>query len=358
MKKLILLICMIGIFYSGNAQDKPADKPAGKVSGQVFFDYYHNVGRDTGLASMKNTVLKGNKDQYGFMARRVYFTYDFFLSEKIGGRFRLEADENALAAGNGAIIPFIKDAYLEWNDIFYGSKLIVGIQPTIAYEVSESVFGFRSLDKTQLDLRGVISSRDVGVTLKGKIDGEGVINYAIQYGNNSHVKPETDKFKRLSGLFYVKPYKNVHLTVYGEQVWKAADNDAMLYSFSAGYMEKDEYAFGMESYLQMTNKDYTQKDKKEKSTRSQLGFSVYGHYYFMPEMGLMARFDMFDPNLDADFKGDSRNYILAGLVWKAAKNLQIIPNIQMETFEKVESETGDKEYDPSMTARITLVYNY
>lgn len=353
MKKLILLIGLVGVCLTLNAQEKPA----GKISGQVFFDHFYNVGFDSKTKSQDNIVLKGPKDKHGFMVRRVYFTYDYSLTEKISGRFRLEADEFALAS-NGTISTFVKDAYLEWKDIFLGSNLIVGIQPTIAYEISEMVYGFRSLDKTQLDLRGVIASRDVGVTLRGKVDDGGMFNYAVQYGNASGAKPEADVFKRFSGLVYVKPVSNVHLTLYAEQLWKDAEKNAMLFSFSAGYLEKDNFGFGVESYMQMNNKGYTPKDKADLSTRQQFGLSAYGHYYFMPELGITARYDMFDPNLDVDFKGDSRNYIVGGIVWKAAKSLQIIPNIQMETLEKVEAEGGEIKFDNSMTARISLIYTY
>src|SRR5512143_3253741 len=142
----------------------------GKFSGLMFGDYFYNVARDTVFrrTNLPNSAVGGQKDLQGFQFRRIYFTYDNDISEKFTTRFRLEADQAALSS-NGKISTYVKDAYLKWKNIFGGSDLTLGLQPTPAYEISENAWGSRSLEKTIMDLRGIIPSRHLGISLPGTL---------------------------------------------------------------------------------------------------------------------------------------------------------------------------------------------
>src|SRR5690554_6749198 len=114
----------------------------------------------------------------------------------------------------------VKDIYLKWENIFSGSDIIIGIQPTPAFQISESVWGYRALEKTIMDLRGAVSSRDIGISLKGRLNNSGSLNYWFMFGNNSGNSPEVDKYKRLYGHIYLKPGENTHLTIYSDIKFK------------------------------------------------------------------------------------------------------------------------------------------
>ena len=132
MKKTItslFLFLSIPIFLIG--QEQPI-----KISGYMFGDYFYNVARDTSLATQNNVVNGGAKDLNGFQFRRIYLSFDNQISTTYSVRLRLEGTTGA---------PVIKDAFLRWKNIFSGSDLFFGIQPTPAFEVSESYWGFRSL---------------------------------------------------------------------------------------------------------------------------------------------------------------------------------------------------------------------
>ncbi|MFA6570787.1 MAG: hypothetical protein WCT77_06065, partial [Bacteroidota bacterium] len=316
-------------------------------------DLYDNVARDTGIANLLYKTQPGKKDDYGIRFRRIFLTYDYDISSKLSARFRLEANDESLNV-NGTIGVFLKDAYVEWKEIFEGAKLTVGMQPTFAFDLTELLYGYRSLDKTMLDLRGIIASRDIAVSLTGQVDKEGMFNYGLMFGNNSGNSPESNKFKRIAGRIYVKPIRNLHIAVYGDLRHQANSMDQLCFSGLIGYMEKGEYSLGLEAFSQSNNDSYQKNGKS--ATQNQLGFSIFGTYNIMPELALTARYDMFDNNIDTDVKGDSRNYIVAGLDWKVDKKFSIIPNIQYETYEQIPNSTW--EIKPSLTARITFVYNY
>jgi hypothetical protein len=354
MKKIFFLFFLLIFLESLNAQDKSPMK----ISGLFFLDYFENVSRDPDISNLKNTALTGMKDFHGFQFRRIYFTLDYNISELITARFRLEADGVELTPKSSKISPFIKDAYIKFKNVFNGSDVSVGIQPTLGYEVSETVWGYRSLEKTQLDLRNILSSRDMAVSIKGKFDNEGTFNYGLQYGNSSGLKPESDNSKRLSAIFHIKPLKNFHITVYGEQNYFATDTNRTNLSIFAGYSENEKFSIGSELFMTSQAKSFQKAGETELQSLKKFGFSVFGHYYFLSDFAVLVRYDMFDPNTDNNIKGDSRKYFVAGIDWKIDKKCSIIPNIQYETYEKIIAGNVDKSFDPSLNARITIVYNY
>lgn len=206
MKKILLIAFLI--LASSNLLFSQEVVNNGRISGYMFGDYFYNAARDTGISTLSNVVNGGKKDLNGFQLRRVYFTYDYDISESFATRFRLEADQ-AANTSDGKIGVFVKDAYLTWKNIFKGSDLTFGIQPPPAFEVSESFWGNRFLEKTIMDVRGIVPSRDIAVSLKGKFDQEGVLKYWAMIGNGSGNRPELDKYKRFYAHIQYTPIKTI-----------------------------------------------------------------------------------------------------------------------------------------------------
>jgi hypothetical protein len=329
----------------------------------MFGDYFYNISRDPLIDSLGNTALTGKKDHNGFQFRRIYFTYDYKISETFDSRFRLEADQSANTS-NGKIGVALKDAYLKWKNIFDGSDIIVGLQPPPAFEISESIWGYRSLEKTILDLRGIVGSRDLGISLKGTIDNSGNLNYCFMIGNNSGNSPEIDKYKRFYGHIYFKPLMNFYITVYGDFKVRPSlkvnsvtlNNNDITSALFVGYGEKDKFSVGLESILQMRENGFVEQTASSLiyHTRNALGISAFGSYNFSSMTGAVLRFDHFDPNIDSDFKGDSRNFFIFSLVFKPDVAVSIMPNVLIETYESLNGNS----YDASVTGRITFYYNF
>src|SRR5512140_1114716 len=169
----------------------------GKISGLAYGDYFYNVARDTAFAraALPNSALTGEKSYQAFQFRRIFFTYDHDISEKFTARFRLEADQVSNTT-DGKFGVAVKDAFLKWKNVFQGSDLIFGLQPTPEIDIVEAAWGYRSLEKTIVDLRGIAFARDLGLALRGKTDTSGVFSYWVQVGNGNNNKPENDKYKR------------------------------------------------------------------------------------------------------------------------------------------------------------------
>ena len=338
------------------------EKSPSKFSGYVFGDYFYNISRDTSSALLSNTATGGAKDFNGFQIRRVYLTYDNEISTVFSSRVRLEGTTGA---------PFIKDAYLKWKEVFNSSDLIVGIQPTPAFEVSESYWGFRSVEKTILDLRGIVSARDLGVSLKGKLDSDGMTNYWLMYGNNSGVGAETDKYKRFYAHIDLKPIDKFRVTVYADYKMQSNINDptstavpkktlgsnVLTSALFLGFAEKGSYSVGVEGFYQIFNNGYIHGTAPITiDDKNALGISFFGSYFLNSDLNLFGRYDYYEPNMASTAKYDVRNYLIAGASWSVDKNVSIIPNIQVETYENATITGGSRSIDPAVTARITLYY--
>lgn len=352
MKKTVFFLVMLAtITNSAFSQDS---SPKGKFSGYAFGDYFYNISSPT----------SGLSDLNGIQFRRIYLTYDYAISETFSSRFRLEADQTANSS-DGKVGTFVKDAYLQWKNIFDGSDLVFGIQPTPGSEVAESVWGNRFLEKTIMDLRGIVSSRDMGIALKGKLTDDGMFKYWLLFGNGSGNKPETDKYKRYYAQMQFSPIENITLSGYGDFKAKKSildlsdssgtvSNNDLTGALLAGYAEKGVFSLGAEGVF-VISQNSIKKSAKELADKNGLGFSVYGTFTLTEAYGLIGRYDYFDPNTDSNAKGDLKNLFIGGLTYKPDPKVTISPNLIYETTEKT---PGKSEPDPAITARLTVFYNF
>jgi hypothetical protein len=326
--------------------------PQGKISGYMFGDYYYNLYSPSNTTSFQ-----------AFQLRRIFFTYDNDISEKFTSRFRLEADQSANAS-NGTIGVAVKDAYLKWKNVFSGSDLLFGIQPTPAFDVSESVWGYRSFEKTIMDLRGIVSSRDLGVSLKGNFIEDGTLGYWLMLANGNSNKPENDKYKRYYAGVQVKPVPGLQATAYIDykdqsdiantyMIGQKVNNSQLTTSLFIGYTQSGIFSVGAEGFMQSLSNGYN--NGTSLTTKSTVGISVFAYYYLLPELSAIGRYDFYDPNTNSNAKGDIANLFIFGLSWKVDKNVAIQPNLWYESYEK--SVNGIRP-DPLMSARITLLYTF
>lgn len=338
-----------------------------RFSGLMFGDYFYNTSRDPNIATFSNVATGGPENLNGFQFRRIYFTFDDDLSPSFTMRFRLEADQAALSS-DGKISVFVKDAYLQWKNVFTNNDLIFGIQPTAAYDDSEKAWGFRSLEKTIMDLRGIVPSRDLSVSLKGKFDNPGKYNYWVAVGNNSGNRPEIDKFKRFYFQFKYKPSDKFQLAVYddikqnlklvdpNDPSAKLGDNTNTL-AFFANVAQKDKYSLGFETFFSTTkngNKTGTVAPFTV-SNKTAVGYSAWGWYQFNEKVGVVGRYDYFEPNNGDAFKGDTRNLYIFSLFLKPFKSVWIMPNVEIESYQ--DSVSG-VSYKNSVTPRLTFYYTF
>ena len=299
----VILIFIFPVFFSTtHAED-------GKVSGYMFGDFYYTF-------SDPDTSVHYN----GFQLRRVYFNYDRNLSETFSVRFRLEMNSSP----KQQLEPYIKNAYLAWKNLIPNSTIYFGAQGTPTWDVSEKVWGYRSVSKMIMDLNGVASSSDLGIGIKGKFNDSGSFGYHVLIANGEGKKGESNEYKKVFVSIPLVFADNFHLVPYADYEGAANDMNKQTVALFAG-MSGETINAGVEIFQKTNAKALAGDDLVEN------GISVFGSLNVAEKLKGFARFDMYDPNTDQE--DDGYNLVIAGIDYEADENVNIIPNIHIESYQ-------------------------
>jgi hypothetical protein len=228
----------------------------------------------------------------------------------------------------------------------------MGLSSTPTWGTVEKVWGYRSVEKTPLDLQKLGSSRDVGVALK--CDLENLLKVHLMAGNGASNKSETDKHKKLLLSLGVEPVDGVIVEAYGDVLTgPEGENIFTAQGFAAYQTEKGRVG------VQFAHQ--TRQGEKE-DTKLEIG-SVFAVLQPLEKVAVFARYDrMFDPNPSGEkisyipFDSTAKsNFFVAGLDFSPQKNVHIIPNVEIVLYD--EPDSGDKP-DTDIIPRITLYYKF
>lgn len=309
------IVCLFMLFANLAAQE-------GKISGYIFGDYFYEFSHPEAATE----ALKRN----GFQLRRAYFTYDRDLSEKFAVRLRLEMNSPDLTrtqtfGTSSQLVPYIKHAYLRWNNFIPQGKLSFGQIGTPTYTLSEEAWGYRAVEKTVMDLRRIAPSSDLGIALEGKFTQAGVLNYQIFVANGTGTNSETDKTKRVYLNMPVKIQGGYSIVPYFDYEGGLDGKSKNTVAVFAG-VQKPSFHGGVEVFQKKSNKALA-----NNTDRTENGFSVFGAVRAAEKIKLLARYDVYDPNTDLD--DDGNTFIIAGLDFAPEKNVNIIPNLKIENYQ-------------------------
>ena len=348
----------------------PPDFPRGRISGYMFGDLYDNLVGDTRRvytaagadAGKVNVDAAGpiTKDLNGVQMRRVYFQLDNDLSVKYATRFRLEVDSKALTS-DGKLGVFVKAAYFQAKQVVPRGDFYFGMVGTPTFENSEEFWAYRSIEKTIVDFRGLASSSDIGVALKGYADGNHHFGYNAMIGDGTGQKPETDRFKRFYltlpirfGDFRLEPYGdyqsarvNLGPRVASHTDSLEANMDQALWKLFAGY-EFRRVAIGAEGVVRLAHK-FTAPNQEAR------GLSVFARGTITPTVGAFARLDHWIPDHRAVNRLDSQLWI-AGLDWQPFKDVHVMPNVEATQYLAKGTAVAPAHHD--LQARVTFYYKF
>ena len=356
--RTLLGIALLISLFAGDATGQTV-----KVGGLAYVDYFYRLGDDDESAlwqKPKDNLWDTDRDVtindvlHGFTYRRVYLTTDATISEKFKARFRLEANDKH--AGSKGPIPFVKDMWVDWN--YTGNHSArAGIMPPPAFQLSEHVWEFRSLEKTILDVQGVNSSRDFGIRFDGPIPiRNGLVRYAVMLANGGGNRAEHDKNKRGYAQISIHPSDKLVFSVgadYGKylnqfsldgEVFRSPPYREVRASVFGGY-EGDVARFGVEAFLyELKRKEeqtrtvrreneagYIETSTYEPSTRLS-GVSVFGSVKINPLVELVGRLDLTKDDgdfgaIDAYDRILDETLVLVGVAFTPNKHVRIIPNL-------------------------------
>jgi hypothetical protein len=342
----------------------PPDYPRGRISGYMFGDFYWNAdgnpnhlyranGNDLGKPNIDalNAPPFFTKDLNGFQLRRIYFQLDNDLSVKYSTRFRLEADGRSLTS-DAKLGVNVKAAYLQAKSIVPRGDGYFGVCTTPIWENPEEFWGYRSLEKTIADFRGLGSSADLSVEMKGFVDGNHRLGYSAMIGNGAGQAPsDSNRFLKYYlavpiriGDLRLEPfgdYESVRTNVSG-------NFDRSTLKIFAGY-EFKKVAVGFEAV------DRVNRRGPLRSTNPG-GFSIYARSQVRPTFAGVVRYDHWADDQNNGNRIDSDLFI-AGVDWQPYRDVHIMPNVEAKQY----ISHGNPAAFPShneLQARITFYYRF
>jgi opacity protein-like surface antigen len=351
-------LCVAGsAFAQAQVVPTPPDYPRGKISGYIFADYYDNLagdpthhynasGQDSDKVNIDNSSSSQiGRDLNGVQVRRVYFQLDNDLSVKYSTRVRLEIDGKSLTS-DGKIGANVKAAYMLAKSMIPRGDFYFGMMSTPSYETAEDFWQYRSIEKTIADFRGIGSSADLGIELKGAFDPDHRFSYAAMIGNGVGQKPEDNRYKKFYlalpaklGDFRIEPYVDY------ENAFKA--HDRATYKIFAGY-EHRLGAIGVE-LLDRNNHN------PGAISQNPRGFSVFARTNPVPTFGAFARFDSWDPDRNLVNHVNSQLWI-AGVDWQPIKDVHFMPNVEATQYDAKGTAVAPRHHD--LQARLTVFYKF
>ncbi len=439
MKKLLVVVCVVCSLCVASAQfadfhnypitvtpNESPDSTRGHFWGYMFGSYYTKLHADS--AGSGNTQYSGiPKGANTFSLQRLYLGYDYFFNKNFSVHAVMAHEESSDDAYSihatvdqyGNRILYLKYANMEWNDIFKGSTLSLGIITTPSFAITEEPFwGYRSIDRTIMDMKGITGSNDMGVNLGGRIwstkDDNGMekacVGYNFMIGNGTGAVPDNyallqsyTVWKKYYGDIYLKMLNDkLILDLYGDgrtlqwQNLQGYDDHAYVITerIFLGYKAKD-FNIGAE-YFEQVNKNMVYVPSVAVAPTStmlvggdtlqddiQTGFSIMGAVVLMrdvktgdPKLSAYARYDMYNPQtgfspnavyyqITVNSHNYSMNnpytesYFVAGLDFQPIKQIHLMPNIW---YDGITNRTNDltpvEKFDYDLVARVTFYYQF
>lgn len=364
---LCVIILTIDMQAQNNqpASDQPTEfKPSGKVWGYVFGDYYYQLHADSAKRGSAQ-YAKTAKDYDAFAFRRIYLGYDYNISPNFSTELLIAHEGDTLGGQSRTF--YLKLANVRWKNILRNNDLIIGQTATPIFALnSEKVWGYRNIEKTIVDMRGLGKSNDFGIAWQGKLNDKGDYGYNFMIANGTAQKLETDKYKKFYGEVYAKFMdQKIILDITADyEPSSSTQSKTTLHGF-VGY-QTNPLTAGVEVVMQ------TQKNAAFDTTNAKnvnitpFGISLFVRGQIVPDkLGYFARFDNYNPDTKFDnaviYKKSpasySENFITAGLDFMPVKNVHLEPNIWIDSYNSLKNNvSGLAKSDYDMTARLTFYY--
>ncbi len=298
---------------------RPSEAADTAFKGVMTADYYY--------------IASGSqKKENGFRFRRIYLTHDLKWNDAFSGRVRLEAVDAGFGSGK-KMEPFVKHAYLRVTKDRHA--IYMGLSGTPTWNVSESVWGYRAIERTIMDLNKIASSADMGLAYRARLDDNGEVNAQMMLGNGSGTRSEADKHKKIYGLLHFKPGM-LTATAYADWEKRAGNRDRTTLAGFAGLIH-EKFHGGLEGFVQWRGNVQAR------------GISLFGAGRIGDKTKAFARGDFFDPD-DASAR-DREYFFVGGLDFEPAKDIHIMPNVMGTAFQAL-------DVDAEVIPRLTLYVKF
>jgi hypothetical protein len=287
-----------------------------RIGGLLFGDTYHVAKHHT----------EAGDGASGVVLRRGYLTANVDFGNGWHGRARIEVNQD----GEFETYSFdtrLKDLYLARK--FDRQELVLGLSPTLTYDLIESTWGARYLMRTPLDLQGV-PSRDTGITLKGALGRGGKLGYRAMYGSGLEYANQGGGGDKLMTALTWFPSASLYVDLYADYEKRTGRTDRKTWQLFVG-SRSERLRWG----LQYSHQDRQDDPKLELAS----AFVAAG---IREKFSLIGRVDRL---LEPSPRGDGIAYVpfdptaratmlLAGLEYRFSPVFRMTPNVIWTSYDR------------------------
>ncbi len=359
---LALIIALLGVAPALAQNAETAPPPKGRIWGYSFGDLIYKAQGDT-LDWGKTEYAGVEKQTVGANLRRLFLGYDYKITDHFTAKVLVEGAAKTTTP-DGRFSLAIITGYLEWNDVLPfipNSSAKIGLIPTPLLPFPEKSWGYRSVEKEALDLRGLGKVVDQGASLSGDFNNHKSAGFTLMVSNGTGNKPGIDKYLEYQGALYKKFWKNqITLEIMGDYTRKNGDlRQAFLRGFFS--VERPAWTFGAE-----LAKVYVQEPVSGAVTDvNPFAVSVFFSNR-LPVLGdnwrSFFRYDFYNPVTRYDAEGiygsPAQHYnehtFWVGLHYKLKDRINIMPNIIVNHYEGKNDRVAGRIRD--IVPRVTVYF--
>lgn len=326
-KGLIFTGIFVAVFFqfstivAGSSQDE--DPLSGFSIGlRVFFDYSSLLSKQGPLAE------KYGKGWNPFQFRRAYFTLEHKINDTFKMRFRTDADREA----DDKARVFIKNLYLEWSRLIPEAKLYIGMIPVPGKALSESVWGYRGIERTLIHAYKQQTGADVdyfpadlGLGLKGTLKKSVFYHLTVANGTG-YGHPEMDKYKKFALQLGVIPLEGLSIAGYVDV--ERQNSEAVNWTYKGDMLFTGrKIAVGFEIFLYFDNLTNVKRG----------GSSVFGSYGIAEGAKAFIRFDLYDPVRNGETGKDGISLFILGFDYSPHTLIHLMPHFRIKSYQDTRS---------------------
>lgn len=346
MKKLLYFSALMAIIISVArptfAQNAANSTPKGRIWGYSFGDFIYKAQGDT--LYWGNTEYAGLEEKtVGTNLRRLFLGYDSKITENITAKVLVESRAGTTTR-EGRLGLSIITGHLEWKQIvpfIPNSTAKLGLIPTPIFALPEKTWGYRSVEKDALDLRGIGKVIDQGASFSGDFNEDKTAGFSIMVGNGSGNKPIIDKYLEYYVSVYKKYWDNqLTLEFLADFMRKSpVAHQAFVRSFIS--LERPRWTFGAEVSQAFLEEEVS--GKTEPVNPLSISVFVSSKLGFLGENWRgFVRYDYYNPATkyieNGIYASPSQHYnehsYWLGLHYKLKERIHLMPNVILNQYER------------------------